>query len=359
MRPLVATINLAALRHNASVARRCAPERKLFAVVKANAYGHGVREVVTALHDEVEGFAVASLDEAAEVRALHGVGRILLLEGCFAAVEYQYAAQLRLDVVVHSERQLEQLLASELACPLNIWLKLDSGMHRLGFAASQLRHCYERLKGAPQVAELNLISHFACADERGSEQTEEQLAEFLGLLDLDFSHRSLANSAGVLTIPAAHMDWLRPGIMLYGASPFADLSAAELGLHPVMSLRGELLACRELAVGETVGYGAAWQAQRPSRIGTVSCGYADGYPRHAPSGTPVMVAGKRVPLVGRVSMDLLCVDLTDAPEASVGDPVELWGEQLPVDEVARCAGTIGYELLSKVTARVARRYFST
>ncbi|KRW57724.1 alanine racemase [Pseudomonas sp. TTU2014-080ASC] len=358
MRPLAATINLAAVRHNASVVRRCAPGRKIFAVVKANAYGHGVREVVTALHDDVEGFAVASLEEAAEVRALHAGARVMLLEGCFAAAEYQYAAQLGLDVVVHSPRQLEQLLESKLPRPLNVWWKLDSGMHRLGFAGEAVRALYPRMQAAEQVAELNLISHLACADERGCEQTEDQLEAFLGLLDLNFAQRSLANSAAILTIPAAHMDWLRPGIMLYGASPFADISAAELGLRPVMTLQGELLGCRDVSVGESVGYGAIWKAQRPSRIGTVSCGYADGYPRHAPSGTPVWVRGQCVPLVGRVSMDLLSVDLTDAPDAQVGDTVELWGQHLSVDEVARAAGTIGYELLSKVTSRVTRRYFA-
>jgi alanine racemase len=178
------------------------------------------------------------------------------------------------------------------------------------------------------------------------------------VLDLDFDQRSLANSAAVLTIPAAHMDWIRPGIMLYGATPFADIGAAELGLRPAMSLEAQLIAVREVPVGESVGYGASWVAQRPSRIGTVSCGYADGYPRHAPSGAPVLVAGRRVPLAGRVSMDMLAVDLTDLPHAEVGEPVELWGANLPVDEVASHAGTIGYELLTKVTARVPRRYRS-
>lgn len=356
MRPLLATIDLSAIRHNLAVAKRCAPGRQVFAVVKANAYGHGAREVVTALHDEVDGFAVASLEEAAEVRALHGGARILLLQGCFEADEYQFAAQLALDVVLHDERQLQQLLAMPLPRGLNIWLKLDSGMHRLGFSAAALRQAHGRLQGAAQVAELNLLSHFACADERGDELTEEQLGDFLGLLDLPFARRSLANSAAVLTIPAAHMDWLRPGIMLYGASPFADLSAAELGLQAAMTLSGRLIACRQLQLGESVGYGATWRAERPSRIGTVSCGYADGYPRHAPSGTPVFIGGQRVPLVGRVSMDMLTVDLTDLPTAQVGDEVQLWGAQLPVDEVARAAGTIGYELLSKVTARVPRRY---
>ncbi|WP_137970827.1 alanine racemase [Pseudomonas sp. F(2018)] len=356
MRPLVATIDLAAIRHNYALAKRCAPGRQAFAVVKANAYGHGVREVVSALHDEADGFAVASLEEAAEVRAMHGTARILLLEGCFGADELPMAAHLGLDLVLQGVEQVEALLAASLSRPLNIWLKLDSGMHRLGLCADAVRQRFPSLRTAAQVAELNLLSHFACADERGHSLTEVQLECFLDLLDLDFDQRSLANSAALLMIPASHMDWIRPGIMLYGATPFADLSATELGLQPVMSLSAHLIAVREVAVGESVGYGAGWVAGRAARIGTVSCGYADGYPRHAPSGTPVLIRGHRVPLAGRVSMDMLTVDLTDLPEAVVGDAVELWGADLAVDEVAQAAGTIGYELLTKVTARVPRRY---
>lgn len=356
MRPLAAIVDLSAIAHNYAIAKRCAPGRQAFAVVKANAYGHGVREVVTALYDSADGFAVACLEEAAEVRAMHGEARILLLEGCFEASEYAIAAQLELDLVVQSAAQAEVLIASELCRPLNVWLKLDSGMHRLGFESAELRLWHARLQDAGQVAELNLISHFACADERGHALTELQVERFLDLLDLDFNQRSLANSAAVLTIPAAHMDWLRPGIMLYGATPFADLSAHDLGLEPAMTLAAQVIAIREVADGESVGYGAAWVAQRPSRIATVSCGYADGYPRHAPSGTPVWVDGQRASLAGRVSMDMLAVDVTDLPHVQVGSAVELWGANLPVDEVANACGTIGYELLSKVTARVPRRY---
>lgn len=358
MRPLIAAVDLSAIRHNYALAKRCAPGRQAFAVVKANAYGHGVREVVASLRGEADGFAVACLEEAAEVRALDDEARVLLLEGCFEAGEYPLAAQLGLDLVVQGPEQAEALLAARLARPLNVWLKLDSGMHRLGFAPSELRHWHARLRGAAQVAELNLISHFACADLRGHSLNDVQLETFLNLLELDFDQRSLANSAAVLTLPASHMDWLRPGIMLYGASPFADLSAADLGLKPAMSLSAQLIAVRDIAEGESVGYGATWEAGRPSRIGTVSCGYADGYPRHAPSGTPVVVNGRRVPLAGRVSMDMLAVDLSDMPDARVGDPVELWGAQLPVDELAQACGTIGYELLTKVTPRVPRRYLA-
>ncbi len=358
MRPLIAAVDLSAIRHNHAVAKRCAPGRQVFAVVKANAYGHGVREVVSVLHDVADGYAVACLEEAAEVRAMDDRARILLLEGCFEPREYLIAAQLGLDVVVQGERQAEALLVAETSRPLNVWLKLDSGMHRLGFDAEALRPWHGLLHGAGKVAELNLISHFACADERGHTLTEQQVECFLGLLDLDFDQRSLANSAAILTIPAAHMDWVRPGIMLYGATPFADLAARELGLKPAMSLTAELIAVRDVAEGESVGYGASWVAKRPSRIGIVSCGYADGYPRNAPSGTPVVIRGQRAPLAGRVSMDMLAVDLTDLPEAVEGDAVELWGAQLPVDELAAACGTIGYELLTKVTARVPRRYLS-
>ena len=355
MRPLVATIDLSAIRHNYALAKSCAPARQAFAVVKANAYGHGAREVVSAL-PEADGFAVACLEEAGEVRGLHGKARVLLLQGCFEAKEYLMAAQLSLDVVVQNREQAEALLGCSLIRPLNVWLKLDSGMHRLGFSATELRAWHARLSGAEQVAELNLISHFACADLPGHPLNQAQLDCYRSLDELAFTQRSLANSAAILTRPEAHLDWLRPGIMLYGASPFAERPAAELGLKPAMTLSGNLIAVREVAAGESVGYGAGWVAQRPTRIGTISCGYADGYPRSAPAGTPVLVAGQRVPLVGRVSMDMLTVDLTSVPQAQVGTPVELWGAQLPVDEVAAACGTIGYELLSKVTARVPRRY---
>lgn len=355
MRPLLATVDLSAIRHNYALAKRCAPGRRAFAVVKANAYGHGAREVVSALHD-ADGFVVACLEEAGEVRALHGTARVLLLQGCFEAQDYLMAAQLGLDVVVQNREQAEALLACRPSRPLSVWLKLDSGMHRLGFAAAELRDWHARLSGAVQVAELNLISHFACADLPEHPLNAVQLECYRSLDDLPFASRSLANSAAILTRPEAHRDWLRPGIMLYGASPFAERPAAGLGLQPAMTLSGALIAVREVPAGDSVGYGAGWVAQRPTRIGTLSCGYADGYPRTAPAGTPVLVGGRRVPLVGRVSMDMLTVDLSAVPEAQVDTPVELWGAQLPVDEVAEACGTIGYELLSKLTARVPRRH---
>lgn len=356
MRPLLATVDLTALRHNYQLAKQCAPGRKAFAVVKANAYGHGAAASVEALSGIADGFAVASLEEAEQVRAVARDARLLLLEGCFERSEYARAAQLALDVAVQGETQLQALLDTPTPKPLNVWLKLDSGMHRLGFTADALRRAHARLQGAGHAAELNLMSHFACADERGHPLNEAQLEQFSSLLDLEFDNRSFANSAAVLTLSAAHMDWLRPGIMLYGASPFAELSAETLGLRPVMTLTAAIIALRDVPTGDSVGYGAGWVARRPSRIATVSCGYADGYPRTAPPGTKVVINGARVPLAGRVSMDMLAVDVTDLPQAQLGDAVQLWGPQVPVDELARACGTIGYELLTKVTQRVPRQY---
>lgn len=356
MRPLVATVDLAALRHNYLHAKQCAPQRRAFAVVKADAYGHGARRAVQALQDIADGFAVACIEEAEVVREVAPTARLLLLEGCFEPAELPRAAELGLDIAVQGEAQAEALLAADLARPLNVWLKLDSGMHRLGFDIAGLRAWHARLKDAPQVAELNLISHFACADERGHALNDLQLQRYAEVMQLGFDNCTLANSAAVLTLPQAHMEWIRPGIMLYGATPFAELAATTLGLQPVMTLTGALIAVRDIDAGESVGYGGTWVAQRPSRIGTVSCGYADGYPRTAPPGTEVVIRGQRVPLAGRVSMDMLAVDLTDLPAARLGDAVELWGAQLPIDELAQACGTIGYELLTKVTGRVPRRY---
>lgn len=358
MRPLVATVDLAALRHNYQLAKQCAPGRKAFAVVKADAYGHGALAAVKCLSDLADGFAVASLEEAEQVRSVMPDARLLLLEGCFEAGEYAVASRLGLDIAIQGDDQAATILDARIERPINVWLKLDSGMHRLGFGAEALRQWHARLMDATQVAELNLMSHFACADERGHPLNEAQLEQFTSLLDLDFDNRSFANSAAVLTLSAAHMDWLRPGIMLYGASPFAELSAATLGLKPVMSLVGQVIALRDVPAGDSVGYGAGWVARRPSRIATVSCGYADGYPRTAPPGTCVAIQGERLPLAGRVSMDMLAVDVTDLPSANLGDSVELWGAQIPIDELANACGTIGYELLTKVTQRVPRRYIN-
>ena len=358
MRPLLATLDLAAIRHNHALAQRCAPGRGVFAVVAGNAYGHGLAEVVTGLHDQADGFAVASLDEAAQVRALHAEARILLQGGCFTVQEYRHAAQLRLDVVLHAGWQAEQLLAAELARPLDIWLALDVGMHQLGFSAAELRDWHARLQGAPAVASLNLLGELSCAGLRNHPLNEVQVEAFAELLDLPVAARALADSAATLLLPAAHLDWLRPGLLLYGVSPFAELSATELGLRPAMQLEAQVIACRDLACGETLGAAAAWTAPRPSRIATVSCGYGDGYPAQAAAGTPVWLRGQRVPLVGRVGMDVLSLDVTGVAGVQVGDSVQLWGAHLPVEDVARAAGSDPRALLSQLTGRVARRYLA-
>jgi alanine racemase len=356
MRPVHATIDLAALRHNFAVAQRCAPGRSSFAVVKGNAYGHGVREVVTALHDDAAGFAVSTLTEAAEVRALHGTARILLLHGCDSLDDYQFAAQLQLDVVLHSAAQAQQLLEAQALPALRIWLRCAAHGCGLGLSQAAVRHWHAQLQGAAQVAELNLLGQLPSAAQRSHELIEEQLEDFIELLDLDFAARSLADSAAVLTIPASHMDWLRPGSLLYGATPFTDLTAAQLGLRAVMSVHGQVLAVREVPAGAVLGAASDVQAARAMRIGVVNCGYANGYPRQAAPGTPVWIDGRRVPLVGAVEMGLLYVDLTDYAQIEAGAEVELWGANLAVDEVARCAGTLGVALLAQLSARVTRRY---
>lgn len=358
MRPLVANIDLSALRHNVQQVRHHAPVQRLFAVVKANAYGHGVHEVVNALasNPDCNGFAVACVEEAIDVRHIVPDRRILVLQGGFTTDDYQLAAQLNLDMALQNEEQAACLLATKLPTPLHVWLKLDSGMHRLGLDCSGIRRVFAQLQHHPQIASIGLISHFACADEPTHPLNQQQRDAFFSLNDVPFAHRSFANSAALLTAPETHADWLRPGIMLYGASPFADISAQQLGLQPAMTLGGKLISVREIASGESVGYGASWVAERPTRIATLSCGYADGYPRTAPTGTPIIVAGQRASLVGRVSMDMLMVDVSHIPSAQAGTAFELWGKQLPVDEVAAACGTIGYELLSKLAARVCRHY---
>ncbi|TBU87248.1 alanine racemase [Phytopseudomonas dryadis] len=351
MRPLCALVDLAAIRHNHAVARRCAPGSKVFAVVRANAYGHGVREVVTALHADADGFAVATLEEAAEVRAMHGQARILVLQGCFTGEALPMAAHLSLDLLLHSREQVQALLGATLSQPLRVWLALGSEPCQPGFAPWALREVAASLHGAPQVAEVNLLGQLACAEAPVDAVIARQMACVAELLDLPFSQRSLAASAATLSLPAAHMDWVRPGSMLYGASPFTDRDAAQLGLQPALSLNARLMAVRDLATDGCVGRDAA-----PSRIGVVSCGYADGYPGQAPGGTPLLVRGRRVPLVGRVAMDMLCVDLGALPDARVGDEVQLWGALLPVDEVARAVGCRSAALLAGISARVPRRY---
>ncbi|MBJ9974596.1 alanine racemase [Pseudomonas sp. S75] len=343
MRPARALIDLQALRHNYRLARELSGAKAL-AVIKADAYGHGAVRCALALEAEADGFAVACIEEALELRAAGIKAPVLLLEGFFEASELATIAEHSLWCVVHSLWQLEAIEQHPVHRPLNVWLKLDSGMHRVGLHPKDYHEAYRRLLASGKVARIVLMSHFARADELGTASTEQQVAVFQAAREGLAAECSLRNSPGVLGWPQIPSDWVRPGIMLYGASPFEVEQAQAARLQPVMTLQSRIISVRELPVGEPVGYGARFTSERPTRVGVVAMGYADGYPRHAPTGTPVMVAGQRTQLIGRVSMDMLCVDLTDIPEATLGSHVELWGKQVLASDVAQQAGTIPYQI---------------
>jgi alanine racemase len=348
-RPIHATISLAALRHNYWVAKRTAQRAKVFAVLKANAYGHGIERASRAL-DRADGFATLELDGALALRERMPAAPILLLEGFFETTELHAIAAAGLATTVHCEEQLRMLEAERPDRPLDVWLKVNTGMNRLGFAPGAVAGALERLKKIAATRSITLMTHFGNADAaNGVKEAMRRFETATRGLKLP---RSLANSAAIFAHPEAHADIARLGIALYGATPFVDRPAKSLGLKPAMNLASKLIAVQELAPGETVGYGASFRAEIPMRIGVVACGYADGYPRHAPSGTPILVGGARTRTVGRVSMDMITVDLTPVPSAQVGAPVMLWGEGIPVDEVAMAAGTVGYELLCAVAPRV-------
>jgi alanine racemase len=348
-RPILAQVNLEALRHNLGVVRALAPGAQVFAVVKADAYGHGLMRVLPALAD-ADGLALLELDAAVDLRARHYARRILLLEGFFDEAELPEIVARRLAVVVHDEAQVRMLETTPLARPIEVFLKVNTGMNRLGVRPADVGAIVERLTHCDAVAALRLMTHLASGDE--PDGLAEQLAVFEAACAGLPYQRSVANSAGVVRYAETGGDIVRPGIMLYGATPFAHDSAEQIGVQPVMTLRSALIAVQELAAGDGVGYGWCYRASAPHRIGVVACGYADGYPRHARDGTPVLVCGSRARLVGRVSMDMITVDLSAVPEARVGSPVVLWGEGLPVDDVAYWAGTVGYELLCAVAPRV-------
>ncbi len=320
------------------------------AVIKADAYGHGLVRCAEALAS-ADGFALLDLRDALRLREAGFRQTILLLEGAFSADDLPRIAGHKLDCVIHSPQQLAMLEGgARLGNKLSVWLKINTGMNRLGFTPPDLPAAMEKLKSISSVRDVTLMTHFSHADEKAG--VEAQLQVFNELSAPYRTARSMANSAALLRYPQTHAEWVRPGIMLYGASPFEDASAQQLGLKPVMTLASEIISMHTLRPGECIGYGASFCAERPMRIGTVACGYADGYPRHAPTGTPVLVNGQRTRMLGRVSMDMLCVDLSALPDAGVGSRATLWGEGLPVEEVASAAGTISYELLCAVTARV-------
>ena len=359
-----AQINLHALRHNLRRAREAAPQSRVMAMVKANGYGHGMVRVARALVDAAhvdagaaDALGVASIDEAIMLRDAGITSPITLSAGFFEPAELMLIQQHGFDVVIHHPAQLAILETTSLAVPITVWLKVDSGMHRLGFAPEKVPEIWRRLAACRSVrGPVRLMTHLASADDLASPQTQQQLACFNLAATGIAAERSIANSAAILGWPQTHDDpfahWVRPGIMLYGVSPFINGTAADYNLKPVMTLTSQLIAINHYKKGDAIGYAASWVCPHDMPVGVVAMGYGDGYPRHAVSGTPVLVNGKRVPLIGRVSMDMLSVDLSSQPQVHIGDAVTLWGEGLPVEEVARCASTIPYQLLCGVTQRV-------
>ena len=343
MRPARALIDLQALRHNYQLAREVTWAKAL-AVIKADAYGHGAVRVAQALEAEADGFAVACIEEALELRAAGIRAPVLLLEGFFEADELPLIVEHDFWCVVHSLWQLEAIEQAALRKPLTVWLKLDSGMHRVGLHPKDYHEAYQRLLASGKVAKIVLMSHFARADELDCVRSNEQVAVFEAARQGLSAEVSLRNSPAVLGWPQVPSDWVRPGIMLYGATPFEQAQEQAARLRPVMTLESKVISVRELPPGEPVGYGARFVSERPTRVGVVAMGYADGYPRHAPTGTPVMVDGQPTRLIGRVSMDMLTVDLTDLPQAGLGSRVELWGTQVLASDVAMAAGSIPYQI---------------
>ena len=364
-RPILATVHPEALEHNLNQARVRAPDARVWAVVKANAYGHGIERVFPALRS-ADGFAMIDLAEAERLRALDWRGPLLLLEGVFEPRDLELCSRLNIWHAVHCTEQIDWLAAHKTHTPHRVFLKLNSGMNRLGFRPDAFRAAWARLNALPQVEEISLMTHFSDAD--GPRGITHQVAAFeAATADLP-GERTLCNSAAILRHAASPLrgegvstlaaDWVREGIALYGSAPdFPEHDIAHWGLEPAMTLRSRVLATQQLAAGDTVGYGSSYTAAGPTRIGIVACGYADGYPRHAGTGTPVLVDGMRTATVGRVSMDMLAVDLTALPASGVDSIVTLWGHgpggsMLPIDEVAQAAGTIGYELMCALAPRV-------
>lgn len=351
MRPARAVLNPDALRHNFSRVRLAAPSSRVMAIVKANGYGHGLVWTARTLRD-ADAFGVASVEDAVALRDAGIKQPIVLLEGFFHPSELPALLRYKLDSVVHHEQQVRALEQLKSAGTIDLWIKVDTGMHRLGISPESVPSVVQKLKACASAGTIRLLSHFPNADNPFDTRAPAQI-QHLKSFDSTLE-RSLANSAGIVHWPASHMEWVRPGIMLYGGSPMIGMAAAKLDLQPVMTLRSEIIAVNARRKGDTIGYGGDWTCPGDMPVGVVAIGYGDGYPRHAPSGTPVLVNGKRVPLIGRVSMDMITVDLRSQPNAQPGDPVTLWGEDLPVEEIATQSGTISYDLLCRVTARVPR-----
>lgn len=350
-----AVIDRAALRHNLQVVRSTAPNSKVMAVVKANAYGHGLVSVAQALLG-ADAFGVARLKEAVALRDA-GIGQhIVLLEGVFSHADLDTAAQLQLDVVIHSFAQLDMVESWPSRRRVSVWCKIDSGMNRLGFRVEDFAAAWTRLLKCAQIQHLRVMTHLADADSRNHDRTPQQIALFNKAIAGINVERSIGNSAGLVAWPEARLEWVRPGLMLYGISPFADSVAADLNLRPAMTLVTPVIAMREVQAGEEVGYGGTWHATQPTRVAIAAVGYGDGYPRHARTGTPVLVNGQIRPIIGRVSMDMIAIDLGIESLVESGEPVILWGEGLPAEHVATFADTIPYELVCAMSQRVALQY---
>lgn len=353
----VASINLAALQHNLNYIKQLAPNSQVISVIKANAYGHGHIEVAQAL-EHSDAFAVARLSEALELRQAGIKHKIILLEGVNTAIDLQTAADHNLSLVFHNPSQIDLLETTHITKPLRFcWLMIETGMHRLGFSSDKVATVLEALDTSGKIAEpIGLMSHFANADLVDDPRNQIQLDKVLSCVDKQ-QEISMANSAAILSFPESHHQWLRPGLMLYGVSPFDDKSATDLGLKPVMQLKSVITSIQQLSKGDQVGYGGDWTASKGKIVGIVSIGYGDGYSRHLSGVGQVLLNGKHAQVLGRVSMDMICIDLDNRAEVNIGDEVVLWGdEQLPVEQVAKQANTIPYELMCQVSGRVKREY---
>lgn len=357
MRPIQATINLQALKSNFTLVKKLANKSKVMAVLKANAYGHGLIEVANAL-EQTDGISVLNLDEAIKLREAGFNRTILLLEGFFEVNEVKVASKLGLNVTVHNQIQIDLIDQAKPINPIDIHLKINTGMNRLGFSPNEIDYLLESLNSNQYVGEITLMTHFSTADEKVG--INKQLNIFTKISNNYNYDSSVANSAALIKYPESRLDWVRPGIMLYGASPYKDISAESIGLKPVMNLMSQVIAIQHINIGDSVGYGSVFRAQKSMKVGVVACGYADGYPRHASTGTPVFIDNIFTTTIGRVSMDMLYVDITNIPNIDIGSSVELWGSHVPVDEIAKHSNTVGYELLCSISAskRVPLDYIS-
>ena len=356
MKIAVAEIDLSALQHNLTIVRKHAPNSKVLAMLKANAYGHGTTQIAKSLSG-ADAFGVARLSEAVALRAAGITKPIVLLEGFFEADELQIISNLGLDTVLHTEQQLQQFIEAKLPRSVTVWLKVDTGMHRLGLPPSLFKVALDKLDQHPNVlGQPILMSHFGCADDVEHSLNEYQFGVFNELKKQHLGELSFANSAAILSFPQSHHHWVRPGIMLYGVSPVLNTLAADYNLRPVMTLKSSVIAIREVKKGQSVGYGATWIATKDTMLAVIAIGYGDGYPRNARNGTPVLVNGQQYPLAGRVSMDMISIDINNSDSVAVGDEAILWGESLPIESIADYAETVPYELLCGVTGRVEKRF---